>query len=412
MTAQTDPASTGASLEQELQKLRSGFSLRQHFPPVLERQFGRWLHDKAMHFLRQYLGVLIGLYALIVLVTAGQFYLFADAGTHQHDTAVYWCLVISIGLITGAFALFARNPRLDRWFWLYSGIANTLMLTAMTVGITAFEQARLGQINICVLFIGFAVVFGTGLQPVLACAIIGSSAGALSLLLRAALGLPLDLAGFVFYYAVIAFGMLFSCHFMARTHRQVFLQERLLLDDKQALLALSEELAALSQQDPLTQVANRRCFDDALSREWDRALRNDTTLALLFVDVDHFKRYNDRYGHQAGDDCLRIVARTLGEQARRPGDLTARYGGEEFVLLLPETDVRGALEIGQRVRDAVAALNISHEESGHLRVTVSVGAAALAARQAGASPEQLLATADKAVYAAKLGGRHRVEAAA
>ena len=159
--------------------------------------------------------------------------------------------------------------------------------------------------------------------------------------------------------------------------------------------------------DGLTGVYNRRFFDERLAGEWARSTRNGSELGLVLLDVDFFKRYNDRHGHQAGDDTLRRVAAALPRTTKRPGDLVARYGGEEFVCLLPETGLAGALEVARQLREQVAALNIEHgasEVSGH--VSVSLGVSARPSRLEGAAA-QLLAAADLALYQAKSQGRNR-----
>lgn len=120
-------------------------------------------------------------------------------------------------------------------------------------------------------------------------------------------------------------------------------------EQKQAQIALER----LASHDGLTGIANRRRFDEKLGQEWLRARRDKTPLALLMLDVDHFKLFNDRYGHQAGDDCLRRIAECLASMVARPGDLVARYGGEEFAVVLPSIDVDGALVVAQRMREAV-----------------------------------------------------------
>lgn len=168
----------------------------------------------------------------------------------------------------------------------------------------------------------------------------------------------------------------------------------------------NQELQNLSVTDGLTQLANRRRFDDYLQLEWDRLLREQQPLGLILCDVDFFKRFNDRYGHLAGDDCLRRVARAVGAAVRRPADLVARYGGEEFAIVMPGVDRAGALATAEAVRKAVAALNVPHEQSlQYGRVTISVGATA-AVPVATGEPLDWLDAADGALYCAKRRGRN------
>ena len=167
-------------------------------------------------------------------------------------------------------------------------------------------------------------------------------------------------------------------------------------------------LRALSFIDGLTGIANRRRFDEVLLREWRRCARSHLPLSLIMLDVDHFKAYNDHYGHQAGDECLRSVATLLDEQMKRPGDLVARYGGEEFICLLPETDVDGATSVAERLREAVVGQQLPHALSpvgGH--VTISLGVAS-AMPLGEAPPDGLTQLADRLLYEAKRAGRNRV----
>lgn len=168
----------------------------------------------------------------------------------------------------------------------------------------------------------------------------------------------------------------------------------------------SEKLEQLAHTDQLTGVANRRAFDDKLTREWGRSRRNGSSLALLMIDIDHFKTYNDLYGHRAGDQCLHAVAVAAAGCLRRPGDLFARYGGEEFVAVLPETGLEGALVVAEGMRAAVERLGISRD-GGSQCVTVSVGASHCVPKETGLSAE-LVSSADAALYAAKSEGRNRV----
>lgn len=169
----------------------------------------------------------------------------------------------------------------------------------------------------------------------------------------------------------------------------------------------NQELRRLSSVDGLTGIANRRQFDETMEREWRRTLRTQGELALLLCDVDHFKGFNDRFGHQAGDDCLRLVARCLAQTLDRGGDLAARYGGEEFAVILPDTRLEGALCVAERLRQSVAALRIPHPDSPHGHVTISIGAATLAAHR-GTACQCLIRDADEALYHAKHEGRNRV----
>lgn len=171
-----------------------------------------------------------------------------------------------------------------------------------------------------------------------------------------------------------------------------------------------EALEALAILDGLTGLANRRRFDERLREEWARACRDGTALSLLMIDVDHFKKFNDQYGHPEGDACLQSVANVLVVEARRPADLAARYGGEEFALLLPSTDAAGCALVGARIRDELRKLNLVHA-SNHpsKRVTVSLGGATMSPTdERSKDGSALLAAADAALYTAKDQGRDRL----
>ncbi|MCK1743607.1 diguanylate cyclase [Bradyrhizobium sp. 139] len=172
---------------------------------------------------------------------------------------------------------------------------------------------------------------------------------------------------------------------------------------------LQDKLASLATTDGLTGLANRRAFDERLAEEWTRARRDGTQISLLLIDVDHFKKFNDHYGHLAGDGCLRTLGRILSAQARRPADLAARYGGEEFALLLPNTGPDGCAEVGEGIRQALHDFAMLHAQNPPSRlVTVSVGAARSLPSQTTMDCSTLVAAADRALYAAKDSGRDRL----
>ena len=175
-----------------------------------------------------------------------------------------------------------------------------------------------------------------------------------------------------------------------------------------ALEEANRRLATLSSTDGLTGIANRRHFDEVLANEWQRAVRVRQPLALLMIDVDLFKNYNDHYGHQLGDDCLRKIAEMLLASSRRASDLAARYGGEEFVLIAVDTDIESARHLAEVVRTSIESLGKPHAGSPFGKVTVSIGVAALIPDNA-QQPELLIQRADKALYLAKNQGRNRVD---
>jgi diguanylate cyclase (GGDEF)-like protein len=191
---------------------------------------------------------------------------------------------------------------------------------------------------------------------------------------------------------------------MAELHHKIE-QERVL---KAKLEEMNQELQRLVDLDGLTQIANRRAFDQALQQEWKRLAREKSPLSLILCDIDFFKAYNDTYGHQAGDECLKQVAGILRKAAKRPADVVARYGGEEFVVILPNTSLRGAMQVAELIRSKVKSRAIVHEGSGVSKfVTLSFGVAGVIPPPK-TTPERLIAEADQALYKAKVEGRDRV----
>jgi diguanylate cyclase (GGDEF)-like protein len=199
-------------------------------------------------------------------------------------------------------------------------------------------------------------------------------------------------------YVLLAGGVaacvIFVLH-LEKIARQSFLEGRL--------------IAELAQRDPLTGTRNRRVFDEHLELLWQQAIASQRALAILLIDIDHFKAYNDFYGHQAGDLALRQVAQTIQKSVHGPLDILTRYGGEEFAVILYDVDEQQAREVAERIRTVVGELNIEHRASGpYSRVTISIGVAALQP-SADRSPGGALQLADQALYAAKRQGRNCVE---
>ena len=188
-------------------------------------------------------------------------------------------------------------------------------------------------------------------------------------------------------------------------------RERELLELTARLTTANQKLRRLSAVDGLTGASNRRFFDETMIKECRRARREKEALALLMIDIDYFKPYNDRHGHLAGDDCLKNVVKGLASVLHRPGDLLARYGGEEFAVILPGTGKEGALIVAEAMRSTIEGLGLEH--GGHPEakvVTVSLGVAAIEAGGDVCEPAELIDQADKALYRAKQSGRNQVVA--
>ncbi len=195
---------------------------------------------------------------------------------------------------------------------------------------------------------------------------------------------------------------------IARNITEVKAIEEELLSTQARLIGAVEELKELATRDALTGIANRRFFDEYLEKEWKRAQRDQYPFSLVMIDLDFFKAFNDSYGHQKGDVCLKEVATVIDETMKRPADMAARYGGEEFALILPETNSEGAMGLAEKLRKAIFDLNLEHKSSSvGDRVTVSMGVATLKVTTE-SNYCDLITRADKALYAAKNDGRNRV----
>ncbi len=203
-----------------------------------------------------------------------------------------------------------------------------------------------------------------------------------------------------------------------RYHSQAYINQKqrdeafkALRKSQQRLAQANKILQRLSSMDGLTGISNRRRFDQLLKKEWLRAIRHSSSISIIMLDIDFFKLFNDTYGHQGGDDCLKQVAEILENSIHRETDMVARYGGEEFVAILPETSVQGALEVAETMCSKVADRNIPHKSSkitDHLTISVGVSTAV---PERGSQPETLIAAADQALYEAKNNGRNQVRSA-
>ncbi len=188
----------------------------------------------------------------------------------------------------------------------------------------------------------------------------------------------------------------------------LYRQIQQLLVAERELKVIRKELEVIAHTDSLTSLANRRCFDFAMDKEWKRATRNQANISIILLDIDLFKQYNDHYGHLSGDDCLVHVANHIAASVNRPGDIAARYGGEEFVVLLPDTELTGAVMIAEKIRLSLINAEVQHSASPFGIVTISSGVVSTC-KTGEENYKDFLLKADRLLYAAKSKGRNRVE---
>ena len=212
---------------------------------------------------------------------------------------------------------------------------------------------------------------------------------------------------YILFWSILIVMASYLSFIIESSARTDYIKNRLLALEAERLQYLGRRLQQLSTTDSLTGIANRRYVEEQLGDEWLRCTRSGTPLAAVMLDVDYFKKYNDHYGHQQGDVCLKAIAEKMAEYCRRPGDVCARYGGEEFLMLLPETSAKQANDIATEVCTAIAAMKLEHTKSPLGIATVSIGVAAMVPKS-GKNYEQLIRQADIALYEAKANGRNQV----
>lgn len=330
--------------------------------------------------------------------------------------ALYAVLTVA-SMIVYAFVILARRGFISSDLTkLYVGYTFFALMLLWACGITILDQQQYGQI---VVFVGviFALAVAAYVEPVVMLVLYTASLAVLFFGFRlydvpAAVRIGHEINA-------VSSGLL--AWLVARQHfahrYRDFLNTRVIAQ-KNRELALANDglrdanrrLELISHIDEVTQVANRRAFERAFDGEWRRAMRDRRPIALAFIDVDHFKDFNDLYGHLAGDECLASVARTALTAIRRPGDFVGRFGGEEFILILPDTDKRGAQHICEQIRLRVIDLQIPHgRSSAGGFVSVSIGTASILPR-AELDPMDFVDLVDRAMYEAKRLGRNRTVA--
>lgn len=365
------------------QQLARGFPWLR-FAPLLEQEFRQQFRAESLPQIRRNLWIAVAFMLGFSLLT--HFILEAQV-SRSVDTIRFALLfpILALGLCL------AYSKRYQRFFPLACQVLAPLFgIGVVAVAIIAVQQG-LNLISTAVLvtiyiYFMLGMLFYSALSAALTVLVSYVMAAAFTGIRPPAMLID---AGVLVFTNVV--GMMVG-YTLERTRRTNFLEERLLVE--------------MASRDPLTGMHNRRVFDEHLQRVWPQAIREQVPLALLLIDIDHFKAYNDHYGHQAGDQCLRQVAWCLMQSARRPLDVTARYGGEEFAIVLYNVRADYVQELLRRIQAAITALAIEHQASPSSRhVTFSIGVACIEPA-AGRSHRGFVQLADEALYAAKESGRN------
>jgi diguanylate cyclase (GGDEF)-like protein len=337
-------------------------------------------------------------------------------------TRVNLCLGILIVIAFSAMDALVLGAQLDR---VPSKISILVIIPLLLIGLLASFSAQRHRFH-APLTVAIMTIFGLSVAAIQ----IVASLGGISLLIPClilSIVFIYFMSGLIFYHAVMANvivmlvylaagtelmlpGREFSYSALAIVAANIFCASVTYMHEKTSRLRFLEAclLREMVARDGLTGIQNRRMFDQHIARVWQQAVREEERVAVLLADVDCFKDYNDRYGHQAGDECLRAVAVSLSQCARRPLDFVARYGGEEFAIVLYEASREYVAEVLTRIQRSIAELNIPHEASKVAsRLTISIGAA-FVLPAANRTLEGLIQLADEALYCAKEEGRNRV----
>lgn len=382
----------------EIERLRDERRLGMVFGPVLEAVYQQDYQQRAAAAFR-YGSLLV--FLLYVLLGTG-IYVFMP----EHQTGSWLSLYSGIGGIILLAGALSHLRRLNAWFSVYMGVCGFVCITLAVAATGTVSDISAGQLVQAAIIYTVIIIYGVVGLRFQHAALAGWMGGAAGLALSASLGGSLSWEILIRTYVGSSVMGMFMAYYAERRDREMFLQSRLLQIAKWRSERFVEELDKLSREDALTGLANRRHFDEMLEQEWRRAGRQKSSLAVLMIDVDNFKHFNDKLGHPEGDRCLKRVAKLLSDHARRPGELVARYGGEEFVMIFPDTDHQKAVNLAEHVLESIRLARIPQPDGlERWYVTISIGVSAAIPSER-LTPSRLLVAADQALYAVKRNGRN------
>ncbi|HGJ9410383.1 TPA: GGDEF domain-containing protein [Acinetobacter baumannii] len=342
-------------------------------------------------------------------------YLFLSFGIYQvlpTEQVLSWLSYYSwVGIIVLIAWILSFIKKLNQWFDYYVGIGSSAAVAITFILINVLENGQDNVLFHAAMMYAIVIIYGAVGMRFYTAIIAGWVGGLIGILVSTYLNGDIDWTFLNRTYTFSSFLGMTLAYATDRQHRENFLQNCMIELNRIELMQQAQQLSLLSQQDALTGLANRRYLDETLDNEWRRALRHETPLTIMMVDIDFFKPYNDSLGHLKGDQCLKDIATAISSIAARSGDLVARYGGEEFLLLFPMTNAQQAKIQAERLMNAIKKIAIVHPcSSVSPYVTISVGVATTIPRL-NDSISAFVSRADHALYQAKTNGRNQYQIA-
>ncbi|GEA67426.1 GGDEF domain-containing protein [Acinetobacter pittii] len=342
-------------------------------------------------------------------------YIFLSFGIYQvlpSEQVLSWFSYYSwVGVIVLIAWILSFIKKLNQYFDYYVGVGSALAVAITFILINVIENGQDNVLFHAAMMYAIVIIYGAVGMRFYTAIFAGWMGGLVGILVSNYLNGVIDWTFLNRTYTFSSFLGMTLAYATDRQHRENYLQNCMIELNRIELMQQAQQLSLLSQQDALTGLANRRYLDETLDNEWRRALRHETPLTIMMVDIDYFKAYNDTLGHLKGDECLKEIAIAISSIAARSGDLVARYGGEEFLLLFPMTNSQQALIQVERLMNAINKIAIKHPCSDvSLHVTISVGVATTIPRL-NDSISAFVARADHALYKAKTNGRNQYKIA-
>ncbi|HCT9340280.1 TPA: GGDEF domain-containing protein [Acinetobacter baumannii] len=342
-------------------------------------------------------------------------YLFLSFGIYQvlpTEQVLSWLSYYSwVGIIVLIAWILSFIKKLNQWFDYYVGIGSSAAVAITFILINVLENGQDNVLFHAAMMYAIVIIYGAVGMRFYTAIIAGWVGGLIGILVSTYLNGDIDWTFLNRTYTFSSFLGMTLAYATDRQHRENYLQNCMIELNRIELMQQAQQLSLLSQQDALTGLANRRYLDETLDNEWRRALRHETPLTIMMVDIDFFKPYNDSLGHLKGEQCLKDIATAISSIAARSGDLVARYGGEEFLLLFPMTNAQQAKIQAERLMNAIKKIAIVHPcSSVSPYVTISVGVATTIPRL-NDSISAFVSRADHALYQAKTNGRNQYQIA-